>query len=68
MRHKSFVANSTLSVGNELRSLVGEEGADLAIGRKSTEETEELNSSETVLLGRTEKLGIGNELGGGEFE
>lgn len=58
--HKSFEKG--------LLTLVGEVGADFAIGRKSILEAEEGKSRETVLLGRRENLGMGKELGGGELE
>lgn len=71
MRRSVIVAESEgshRSLGNGLRSLVGEAGADFAIGRKSILEAEEGKSRETVLLGCSENLGMGKELGGGELE
>lgn len=54
--------------GEGLCSLVGDAGADLAMGRKLISDAEAGNSRETVLLGLRENLGMGKELGGGEFE
>ena len=75
MRHRVLVAESALSSkrslvkGRSKRSLLGEEGADLATRRISIPGEEEPGRSrDTVLFGRTENLGIGKELGGGEFE
>nr|GLL30696.1 hypothetical protein Itr_chr07CG01270 [Ipomoea trifida] len=69
IRRRHFVAESSRSnksPGEGLRSLVGEAGADTAMGRKSSiAEAEDGSSSETVRLGFKENLGIGNELGGG---
>lgn len=59
---------SNMSLGEGLRSLVGEAGADLATGCKSASEAKVGKSRETVLLGLSENLGMGKELGGGEFE
>ena len=52
-------------MGDGLRPLVGEAGADLAIGRILTSDAKVGKSRETVLLGCTENFGKGNELGGG---
>lgn len=49
-------------------SLLGDGGADLATGRISNSGEEPGKSRDTVLFGLTENLGIGKELGGGEFE
>lgn len=74
MRRRVFVADSALrniSLVQPVSPLVGDEGADLAIGRTiSTEVSSAIigKSSETVRLGRIENLGIGKELGGGELE
>lgn len=71
MRRRDLVAESALSnrsPGDAQLSLVGEAGADLAIGCRSISVVEEGNSSETVLLGLNGNFGIGRELGGGEFE
>lgn len=71
MRRNVSVAESApqkISLVKGLRSLVGDAGADLAIGCISTSGAEPGNSSDTVLLGRIENFGIGKELGGGEFE
>lgn len=73
MRRKVFVAESSqrkISLVQLLNSLVGDEGADLAIGWRvlTISGVERGNSSDTVLFGRSENLGIGKELGGGEFE
>lgn len=59
---------SNRSLGEGLRSLVGEAGADLEIGNKSYSDDIEGNSRDTVLFGFSENLGMGKELGGGEFE
>lgn len=71
MRRSVLVAESALSnksLGEALRSLMGEAGADFAMGWKSISEAIVGKSRETVLLGCMENLGMGNELGGGEFE
>lgn len=71
IRRRHFVAESSRSnksPGEGLRSLVGDAGADTAMGRRSIAEAEVGKSSETVLLGFKENFGIGKELGGGEFE
>lgn len=71
MRRSVSVAESALwkiSLVKGLCPLVGDAGADLAIGCISTSGPEPGNSSDTVLFGRTENFGIGKELGGGEFE
>lgn len=72
MRRRVCVAESVLSdktPGDGLRSRVGDAGADLAKGGKSMPKGEVVGRSrETVLLGLTENLGMGKELGGGEFE
>lgn len=73
MRRRFFVADSSLSrkfpEKGVMRSLVGDEGADLAMEKRlNFGADEEGKSSDTVLLGRDENLGIGKELGGGEFE
>ena len=49
-------------------SLRGDEGADLATGCSSISGGDRGSSRDTVLFGLTENFGIGNELGGGEFE
>lgn len=84
MRRRVFVAESALlkrSIGvifvaaltnrlldEGLRSLVGDAGADFETRCRSNSEIGVGKSSETVLFGQRENLGIGNELGGGEFE
>ena len=71
MRRNVLVAESALTkkpLLEEEYSLVGEAGADLAVGCISMSGGERGRSRDTVLLGRTENLGIGKELGGGEFE
>lgn len=71
MRRSVLVADSALgnrSLLEGLCSLVGDGGADLAIGCILRSGDEPGNSSDTVLFGLTENLGIGKELGGGEFE
>lgn len=71
MRRRVSVAKSALSKrspGEGERSLVGDAGADLACGCISISGEELGRSRDTVLFGLTENLGIGKELGGGEFE
>jgi hypothetical protein len=73
MRRKVLVAESALrkiSLVELLCSLVGDGGADLAIGWYVLiiSGAEQGRLSDTVLFGRIENLGIGKELGGGEFE
>lgn len=70
MRRRVLVAESAISntsLGEGLRSL-GEAGADLEKGGKSISDATVGKSRETVLFGLSENLGIGKELGGGEFE
>jgi hypothetical protein len=73
MRRKVFVAESALrskSLIEGLCSLEGEAGADLAFGCTSKSASSDTGkSSDTVRFGGLiENLGIGKELGGGEFE
>lgn len=71
MRRRVLVAESTVrnrSFVDGLSSLVGEAGADLAVGYTLIPGSETGNSSDTVRFGLIENLGIGRELGGGEFE
>lgn len=71
MRHRVLVAESALSNRSLVKgecSLAGDAGADLASGRISISGEQLGRSRDTVLFGRTENLGIGKELGGGEFE
>lgn len=71
MRRRVLVADSAVrkrSLLEGLYSLVGDGGADLASVCILISEAEPGNSSDTVLFGRTENLGMGKELGGGEFE
>lgn len=71
MRRRVLVAESALSnqsLGEGLRPLVGEAGADFAMGRISISEAKVGKSRETVLLGLMKNFGNGKELGGGEFE
>lgn len=71
MRRKVLVADSALrnrSLLEGLCSLVGDEGADFAIGCILRSGDEPGNSRDTVLFDWIENLGIGKELGGGEFE
>ena len=71
MRRRVSVAESALwkrSLVEGLRSLVGDAGADFAVGCNLTSGTKPGSSSDTVLFGRIENFGIGKELGGGEFE
>ncbi|KAL2530365.1 Zinc ion binding protein [Forsythia ovata] len=68
MRRRVLVAESALlnrSLGEGLRPLVGEAGADLAMGGKSNSEAAVCKSSETALFGRSENFGMGKELRGG---
>lgn len=71
MRHRVLVAESVLPNRSLIEgecSLAGDAGADLASGCILISGEELGRSRDTVLLGRTENLGIGKELGGGEFE
>lgn len=55
-------------MADEKESLVGEAGADLGRGGRSIPDDGKGNSKDTLLFWRSENLGIGKELGGGEFE
>lgn len=69
MRRSVLVAN--ISLVQLLCSLVGDGGADLAIGwwlLSATKSDPDGKSSDTVRFGLSENLGMGRELGGGEFE
>lgn len=71
MRRSIFVADSVLSnisPAERLKPLVGEAGADFAVGCKSISVANLGKSRETVLFGRRVNIGKGRELGGGEFE
>jgi hypothetical protein len=65
------VAESALSkrsLVKSKRSLIREDGADLAMTHNSISGDEPGRSRDTLLLDLIENFGIGNELGGGEFE
>lgn len=68
IRRRFLVAKSVKSLGEGYGSLVGEGGADLAMACIFITGAEPGKSSETVRFGRIENLGMGKELGGGEFE
>jgi hypothetical protein len=69
IRRRCIVAESALKTGLSLEwAPVGEDGAELKAGRKSIQEFAEGKSRETVRIGWRENLGMGTELGGGEFE
>ncbi|WVZ08904.1 hypothetical protein V8G54_022250 [Vigna mungo] len=68
MRRKAFVGESKRSLAHGECSPRGEEGAELACNCNSISGQEPGRSRDTLLFGLTENFGIGNELGGGEFE